>query len=140
MRIGLSQLRTTSPRLGSSHTQFRGFFFSAALAFAPFGARAALASRWSVMYTAATPDGSLARPPKPIRARVRVLTLRLTPLFVTVFVDVVMSPTVRFGRGAVMTTDGGVPSVIRTPIVVGGLAPPWRSTTTSCTATAPSPL
>src|SRR4051794_21610373 len=124
MRIGLRQLRTTRPCLGSSQVQFVLFFF-AALALALFLAVVvALASRWSEMKTALTPDGSLAVPPNPMRARLRVLTFVLTPPLVTVFVAVVVSPNVRLARGVVMMTTGGVPSPIFTPTTAGGLTPP----------------
>src|SRR5712671_4444601 len=100
MRTGLSQPRTMRPRLGFSQTQLR--FLLAALALAAlFVASVPFASRWSVTYTAVTPDGSFALPPKPMRARLRVVTLCLTPFSVTVFVVVVVTPNVRFGGGEV---------------------------------------
>ena len=87
-----------------------------------------------------TPDGSFAVPPNPTRVRFVVLILRFLPSRVTVFVVVVVTLTFALRLGIVMTTAGGVPSVRLTGTTAGGLTAPWRSTTTSDTATLPTAL
>src|SRR3978361_2056793 len=127
MRPGLLQLFFSRPFFASNHAHWA--FDDDWLALTTFVlAGLLLLSFSSVSTTNPIPDLSCARPRKVSFALRRVVTLRLTPFFVTVFVVVVVRPTRWLANGFWIVAAGGTPSPTAMRAAAGALAAPWRST------------